>query len=272
MDTLSSSDFESLLATAFKNSFLQANSCGGADASRSTTASVPGVYRKTEVLPRLDSTLPAPVRAETMREEISYSDNPPVLRDANIRACVDNIRTHPWKGSIEGGRLKISAQFNSNLFIKTRKLIEKKTSGGWQTRFEWKEEIADRDVPDYFYVAPSLAVYLTPNVQGGALSYSQVEVKWSWVEDKGFVWPEHALVSDPFAKPHGHPLEKRLILDYKASVMKMLGDRISATFNDPSVRTHLSKALTSNVKSGDLANREIVEASGGKASIRITFK
>ena len=46
--SISSSDFASVVATAFKNSYPQANSCGGADAPRSTLTSIPGVYQEKE--------------------------------------------------------------------------------------------------------------------------------------------------------------------------------------------------------------------------------
>jgi hypothetical protein len=269
---IGSDAFGKLASTAFSGAYFKVNSCGGADAARTSKIFVSGVYQKIEPLARLDSQLPQYVLDETLREEISYSKNPPMTRDAKLRACVDNIRTYQWKGTVEGGRFKIQMQFNSNLFIKTRKMEEEKKSGGWKDRFDWNDPLADKDIPDYFYVAPCLDVYLSPVLQAGMVSYAQIEVKWSWFEDKGFVWPENALVGDPFKTPYGHPEEKEIILEYKADVMKILADRMSRAFGDPPTRKHLTAALTGLVKSGDLANREIIEVSGRGSTVSVQFK
>jgi len=271
--TIYSSDFEALVSQIFSGASLGVNSCGGADAVRASKINVPKVYQKQEQLSRLDFDLPDQVKQQTMREEISYSKNPPVIRDAKIRACMDNLKTYPWKGFIENGIFKIRLQFSSNLFVKTRKMEQKKTSSGWENNFDWNDNLADRNVPDYFYVAPCLDVYLVPVVQNGVLSYGNVAVNWLWHEDKGFVWPEGALVRDPFAIPYGHPTEKAMILNYKTDVMNILIQRVATAFNDSSIRDLMTAALTSKAKSGDFSNRTIVAVVSGKASyISVEFK
>ena len=269
---ISSSDFQALVSGLFKNAKFLVNSCGGSYGDRKSTIYVPPDYQSIEPLGRLDSVLPLTVQQQTMREAISYSKNPPVIRDYKIRACMDNLSTYPWKGFVENKRFKIRLQFSSNLFVKTRILEQEKTSGGWKNRVEWKDKLTDSNVPDYFYVAPCLDVYLTPVVQDGILSYGNVEVNWYWYEDKGFVWPEGALVSDPFAVPHGHPMEKLMILQYKTDVMNALKQRIFNAFNHNAIRIHLKAALTDKVKSGDFSNRTIDYVSGSESSISVWFK
>ncbi|HCS47576.1 MAG TPA: hypothetical protein DIW61_04710, partial [Candidatus Aminicenantes bacterium] len=143
--------FEKLVAGAFSGAYFHVNTCGGTDASRKSKIFVSGIYQKEESLPRLDIQLPSNVLQETMHEAISYSDNPPVLRDARLRACVDENRTYQWKGTVEGGRFKISMQFNSNDFIKTRIMEEGKKSGGWKDSYDWNDPLADQNIPDYVY-------------------------------------------------------------------------------------------------------------------------
>jgi hypothetical protein len=269
---IGTANFEKLASSAFSGAYFLVNSCGGTDAGRKSKIFVSGTYQKEEPLARLDKQLPFDVLTETVREEISYSKNPPMTRDAKLRVCVDNIRTYHWKGAVEGGRFKIQMQFNSNVLMKTRKMEEEKKSGGWKERFDWNDSLADKNIPDYVYVAPCLDVYLSPVLQDGMVSYAQVEVKWSWFKDLGFVWPEHAIVPDPFKTPYGHPTEKQMILTYKEDAMKILADRMASAFGDPSTRKHLTAALTGLVKSGDLANREIIEVTGKGTSVSVQFK
>jgi hypothetical protein len=269
---IGSSNFEKLASSTFSGAYFVVNTCGGTDAARKSKIFVSGVYQKEESLARLDIQLPPDVLQATMHEAISYSDNPPVIRDARLRACVDNTRTYQWKGTVEGGRFKISMQFNSNVFIKTRIMEEEKKSGGWKDHYDWNDPLADNNIPDYIYVAPCLDIYLSPVLQDGMVSYAQVDVKWSWFKDEGFFWPENAIVSEPFRQPYGHPLEKARVLEYKQTVMNALAGRMSNAFNDPSVRKHLAGALTNSVKTGDMASREIIEVSGKGSSVSVQFK
>jgi len=270
--SVSSADFQAIAAGIFSGAAYRANSCGGADAVRSTKIVIPGLYDKSEPVGRLDAALPSKVLQETMREEISYSDHPPVIRDSKIRACLDSLGTHPWLGSIENGKFKIRMQFNSNLFIKTRKMHQENKGKGWKDKFEWRDDITDRNVPDYFYVALCLEAFLTPAVQGGHLGYSTVDVRWFWAKDNGFVWPEGALVSDPFRVPYGHPVEKEMILSYKTGVMNAMKQRLVTVFQDNAVRSRLTAALTAKVKTGEFANRTVASVSGAGATVKVAFQ
>ena len=270
--TVSSADFQAIAAQIFSGASFRANSCGGADAVRSTKIVIPPAYQKSEAIGRLDAALPAKVLQETMREEISYSDNPPVIRDSRIRACLDNLDTYPWLGSIEDGKFKIRMQFRSNLFIKTRIMYQKKTGSGWKDKFDWKDVITDQNVPDYIYVALCLEAFLTPVVQGEGLSYSAVEVKWFWAEDRGFIWPEHALVADPFRPPDGHPVTREMILSYKTDVMNSMKQRLAVAFQNNGVRDRLKAALTAKVKTGEFAGKTMVSVSGSGTNVRVTFQ
>ena len=272
MSTVTSSDFQSIASGIFSGASLKANSCGGADAVRSTKIVVPSVYNKNENIGRLDRALPENVRQETIREEISYSKNRPVIRDSEIRACLDNLGTHPWQGTIENGKWKIRLQFNSNVFIKTRVMEQENKGNGWKDIFEWRDEITDLNVPDYVYVALCMDVFLTPDVQNGQLGYSTVEVQWFWAEDRGFVWPENALVQDPFKIPYGHPTTKAMILSYKTDIMNVLKQRLTIAFQDSAVRNRLATALTTKVKSGELAGKTIESVSGTGGTVKVTLK
>jgi hypothetical protein len=269
--SISSAVFEKIAYEIFNGASFSANSCGGADAVRATKIVVPGSYQKSDPIGRLDASLPDKVQRQTMREAISYSKNPDVIRDAKIRACPDNLGTLPWKGSIENGKFKIKIQLNSNLFIKTRKMEEKKTGSGWEERFDWNSWDADHNIPDYVYVAPCMDVYLTPAVQDGTLSYAVVDVIWSWFKDEGFFWPQGALVSDPFAIPWGHPLEKSMILSYKTEVMNTMKQRIVGAFQDSTIRNRMKTLLTARVKSGEFSNRTIVSLSASTTAIIVNF-
>jgi len=271
--TIETSDLEKIVSSVFRGASYSANACGGEYANRKTKIQIGYYYNKEEAISRLDKNLPADVKQDTTHEAITMSGGGDIIRDKRIRACVDNLTTHPWRGFVENGKFKVRMQFRSNIFIKTRIMMEKKTwTGGWDESWKWNEDDADINIPDYLIIACCLDVYLTPVVQNGVLSYSTVDVKWFWGEDRGFYWPEGALVSDPFATPYGHPYEKAEILKYKDQVMNYLKQRIKIAFENNGVRNGLQHGLTNYMRTGEFSNRTIKEVTGRGNRITVTYK
>jgi hypothetical protein len=271
MATLGTDDLEKILTGAFSGASYSANACGGSYANRKTKIQISHYYNKEEPLPRLSIELPYEVKQATTREG-GYRTPSGVLREARLRACVDGLTTYPWKGFVESGKFKVRMQFRSNLFIKTRVMQERKSGSGWKDDYDWNDASADKNIPDYFYIALCLDLYLTPVVQNGVLTYGAVEVKWFWAEDRGYSVPEGAWVQDPWDPPHGHPYEKSEIDKYKQQVMDILSQRIKAAFENSNVRNGLQHGLTNYVKTGELAKLTIKSIAGSGGRITVTFE
>ena len=261
---LYSSDFQSVVSGVFSGAYLRAESCGGRDVNRKTTINVPNSYFREEPLARLDYALTEQEKKDSqaaLKTPDGYDD----WRASKIRACVDDLRSRPWEGSIEQGRFKVSLTFQSLMIILTREIKEVKglLGIGWNDDpNDWSDPRADEHCPNY-RISGTIVILLTPVTDSAHLSYGDVDVRWSFYRELTG-WTNLYGVRDP--------LIASKVLAYKDSVLEILRQRTLALFSDGQVRARVSEALTRIVKSGEFADRAIAEVTGADEKIVVTFK
>jgi hypothetical protein len=258
---LSSAGFNSIVSNVFKGAYFNGNACGGHDSERKTTVNVPNTFFKQEPLTRLQYGLTDGEKDRCKRGNY--------YRRAKIRACIDQWSTAPWAGSIENGKLKISLSFTnlSILVIKTRAIDEDLDKGlgiSWvDSPGDWADLRADENIQDY-RLSGYLEVFLAPYGDSNGLSYSGVDVHWSFYEPlTGWVGPGRFICKE---------LEEPKITDYKNSCIEIMRQRILALFSDNQIRARLTGALTQFAKSDSFANRIIAGVSGTGDKIEVVFK
>ena len=261
---LYSSDFRSVVSGVFSGAYLRAESCGGKDVNRKTTINVPNSYFREEPLARLDYALTEQEKKDSqaaLKTPDGYDD----WRSSKIRACVDDLRSRPWNGSVGNGKFKVTLTPQSLMIIKTRSIKEAKglLGIGWNDHpNDWSDPQADENCPDY-RISGEIVVLLTPVTDSVNLSYGDVDVRWSFYSTLTG-WANRYGVTDP--------LIASKILTYKDSVLEILRQRTLAMFSDGQVRARVSEALTRIVKSGEFADRAIAEVTGTDEKIVVTFK
>jgi hypothetical protein len=249
-----SADFSAVASSVLKDAYLNASACGGRDSERKTTANVPNAYFKQEPLDRL-------VYKFTDGEIEKTTRGP--FRSTEIRACVDSWRLVLYGASIEDGRFKVDFKFPEIQAIKTRRM-EQHLDLWWTDRWDWADEKADTNIPDY-RLSGGLVIFLNPSIDNGSLSCRVADTRWEfheplcgWIGPQGFIPPQDFLATK--------------IIYYKDRVLEIIRQRVQGMFADDRVRSRLAEALTLYVKSGNFAGRTIAGVSGSGDKIEVTFQ
>lgn len=241
--------FNSVVSEVFSGARFAANACGGRDAHRKTTTSIPNLLYKEDPLSRLyyELTDGEKERSEFYRKEKRLASDS-IYRRSKIRVCVDNWGSQRWQGDIEKGKFRLRIPFDSGSVIKGRAIDIQWTGFNWREVRKWNTQSADDAFPNHYFDSLQLVVLLTLYVDTqGSISYKGVDVRW--FNKSRWIFGAHTLDS----KRHTRGDFVLDILEtkseaYKNQKMEEMRQRVKSVFANTEVNDKVTESLTSKVR------------------------